>query len=199
VISDCFNYFFRDLHAFRKWPPRKFAKLSKISWKFWKFWNRISVDQIQSGREGEPLENEINRILGSKREDRFSDHFFDLVQNICSVRFSYLLRLSIFCKAPRDMRKFPQKCQKIAGYWDSAVYGSRPQIASKPDSSPPERSGLDNITSQPWSDATCPCTPFRSAYIRFVTILLLGKTRQSTRSDGTGASYVRPWLTRDIV
>ena len=63
----------------------------------------------------EPLENEINKILGSKREDRFSDHFSDLVQNICSVRFSYLLRLIIFCKAPRDMRKFPQKCQKIAG------------------------------------------------------------------------------------
>jgi len=62
----------------------------------------------------EPLENEIN-ILGSKREIRFSDHFPDLVQNICSVRFSYLLRLSIFCKAPWDMRKFPQKCQKIAG------------------------------------------------------------------------------------
>jgi len=63
----------------------------------------------------EPLENEINKILRSKREDRFSDHFSDLVQNICSVRFSYLLRLSIFCKAPTDMRKFPQKCKKIAG------------------------------------------------------------------------------------
>ena len=43
----------------------------------------------------EPLENEINKILGSQREDRFSDHFSDLVQNICSVRFSYLLRLLI--------------------------------------------------------------------------------------------------------
>jgi len=63
----------------------------------------------------EPLKNEINKILGSKREDRFSDHFPDLVQNICSVRFSYLLRLSIFCKGPRTLRKFPQKCQKIAG------------------------------------------------------------------------------------
>jgi len=63
----------------------------------------------------EPLENEINKILGLKREDRFSDYFSDLVQNICSVRFSYLLLLSIFCKTPRDMRKFPQKRQKIAG------------------------------------------------------------------------------------
>jgi len=44
----------------------------------------------------EPLENDINKILGSKREDRFSDHFSDLVQNICSVRFPYMLRLGIF-------------------------------------------------------------------------------------------------------
>ena len=63
----------------------------------------------------EPLEKEIHEILGSKREDRFSDPFFDWVQHTSLVRFLYLLRLSNFCKAPRDMRKFPQKCQKIAG------------------------------------------------------------------------------------
>jgi len=63
----------------------------------------------------EPLEKEIHEILGSKREDRFSDPFFDWVQNTSLVRFLYLLRLCNFCKAPRDMRKFPQKCQKIAG------------------------------------------------------------------------------------
>jgi len=75
----------------------------------------FSKNDLQLKGGPEPLENEINKILGSKREDRFSDHFSDLVQNICSVHFSYLLRLSIFCKAPRDMRKFPQKCQKTAG------------------------------------------------------------------------------------
>ena len=64
----------------------------------------------------EPLEKEINEILDSKREDRLSDPFFELVQRATLVRFSYLLRLCNFCKAPRDMRKFPQKCQKIAGY-----------------------------------------------------------------------------------
>ena len=63
----------------------------------------------------EPLEKEIHQILGSKYEDRLSDPFFDWVQNTILVRFSYLLRLCNFCKAPRDMRKFPQKCQKIAG------------------------------------------------------------------------------------
>jgi len=63
----------------------------------------------------EPLEKKINEILGSKREDRLSNPFFELVQNTTLVRFSYLLRLCNFCKAPRDMRKFPQKCQKIAG------------------------------------------------------------------------------------
>jgi len=56
--------------------------------------------------------------LGSKREDRLSDPF-ELVQNNSLDRFSYLLRLSNF---PRDMRKFLQKCQKIAGCWERAVY-----------------------------------------------------------------------------
>jgi len=75
------------------------------------------------------------------------------------------------------MRKFTQKCQKIAGCWESAVYGSRPPIASKPDSSHPEQPGLDNRTSQPWSEseATCPCTTSVSAYLRFVTIFSLKK------------------------
>ena len=30
-----------------------------------------------------------------------------------------------FCKALRDVRKFPQKCQKTAGYWEIAVYAGR--------------------------------------------------------------------------
>ena len=63
----------------------------------------------------EPLEKEIHEILGSKCEDRFPDPFFDWVQNTILVRFSYLLCLCNFCKALRDMRKFLQKCQKIAG------------------------------------------------------------------------------------
>jgi len=57
----------------------------------------------------EPLEKEINEILGSKREDRLLDPFFELVQNATFDRFSYLLRLCNFCEALRDMRKFPQK------------------------------------------------------------------------------------------
>ena len=73
----------------------------------------MTANSVKGGPE--PLEKEIHEILGSKCEDRFSDPFFDWVQNIILVRFSYLLRLCNFCKAPRDMRKFPQKCQKIAG------------------------------------------------------------------------------------
>jgi len=72
-------------------------------------------------------------------------------------------------------------------------------IASTPGSSSPKRPGLDNITSQPWSDATCPCTTSWSAYFRFVMLFLLKKARQSTRSGITGARCVRPWLTRYIV
>ena len=55
MISDGLDFFFRDLHAFRKWPPEENAKLSMILWKFGKFWKRISVVQIQCGGEGNPL------------------------------------------------------------------------------------------------------------------------------------------------
>jgi len=64
---------------------------------------------------------EIHEILGSKREDRFSNPFFEVVQKTCQV-LSYLLRLGNFCKGPRTLRKFPQKCQKIAKCWGRAVY-----------------------------------------------------------------------------
>jgi len=70
----------------------------------------------------EPLEEEIHEILGSKREDRFSTPFFEVIQNTCQVHFSYLLRFGNFCKGPRTLRKWPQKCQKIAGCWGRAVY-----------------------------------------------------------------------------
>jgi len=80
------------------------------------YFNIIMITTVFKGGP-EPLEKEINEISGSKCEDRFYFPFFDLVQNTSLVRFSYLLRLcnSSFCKAPRDMRKFPKKCQKIAG------------------------------------------------------------------------------------
>jgi len=103
-----------------------------------------------------------------------------------SVRF--VLRIcfaSAFSVRPRGTCESSQ-CQKIDGCWESAVYGSRPPIASKPDSSPSERPDLNNITSQPWSEATWPCTTSAGAYLRFLTIFLLEKTRQSTRSGGRG-------------
>ena len=70
----------------------------------------------------EPLEKEIHEILGSKREDRFSNPFLELSQNTCQVRFSYLLSYGNSCKGPQTLRKFLQKCQKIAGCWGRAVY-----------------------------------------------------------------------------
>ena len=62
----------------------------------------------------EPLEKECHEILTSKREDRFSDPFFELVKKTCQVQFLDLLRLGNFWKGPRTLRKFPQKCQNIA-------------------------------------------------------------------------------------
>jgi len=51
-----------------------------------------------------------------------------------------------------------------------AAYVSRPPIASKPGSSPPVLYGLDNITSQPLSDATCPRTTSDDSYFCFVML-----------------------------
>ena len=49
-------------------------------------------------------------------------------------------------------------------FQECAFNGSRPPIASKPGSSPSERPGLDNITSQPHSDSNHPCTTSSIAY-----------------------------------
>jgi len=51
--------------------------------------------------------------------------------------------------------KFPQKCQKIARCWECAVYVA---VLRSPRSSPPEQQGINNMTSQPWSEATYPHT-----------------------------------------
>ena len=57
--------------------------------------------------------------------------FLELVQKTCQVYFSYLLRHANLCKGHQTLRKFLQKCQKIAGCWEGTVYGSRPLIVSK--------------------------------------------------------------------
>ena len=73
---------------------------------------------------------------------------------------------------------------------------TQPPIASTPGSSPPERPGLDNVTSQPWSEATC---HLLKCLLPHCHALLLKKARQSRRSGVTGARCDRPWLTRAIV
>jgi len=72
----------------------------------------VLVNTSRSLKGGpEPFVKKNNEILGSKREDQFSDLVFEVVQNTTLVRFSYLLRL----RNLREMPKFPHKCQKIAG------------------------------------------------------------------------------------
>ena len=55
-----------------------------------------------------------------------SNPFFEVVQKACQVRFPYLFQHGHLLKSLRTLRKFPQKCQKIAGCRECAVYGSRP-------------------------------------------------------------------------
>jgi len=53
VISDCFDSFLRDLHAFRNCPPPKTCQVVLfIMKKIASFGREFSVDQIHSGGEG---------------------------------------------------------------------------------------------------------------------------------------------------
>jgi len=45
-------------------------------------WIRFGLVLARCLRVSEPLEKEINEILVSKREDRFSNTFFELVQKM---------------------------------------------------------------------------------------------------------------------
>jgi len=63
--------------------------------------NQKFTRELKGGPE--PLEKEIHEILGSKRKDRLSNPFFEMVQKKCQVRFSYLLRHGNLCKGPQTL------------------------------------------------------------------------------------------------
>ena len=78
---------------------------------------------------------------------------------------------------------------------------TQPPIASTPGSSPPERPGPDNMTGQPWFDATCPCNTASST----LSCLFQQKERDKAEVNrgasrgGTGTRCVRPWSTSTVV
>jgi len=75
-------------------PTNRFVSTTKISMKYVVNWIslriRVRSRNTQPHLKGgpEPLENESIEILDSKREDRFSNPFLELVQKVCQVRFS---------------------------------------------------------------------------------------------------------------
>jgi len=92
--------------TYTKLPTNHFVSTTKNSMKCVVNWiplricvrSRNTQPHLKGGPE--PLEKEVNEILGSKRKDRLLDPFFELVQKTTLVRFSYLLRLgkSLFVK-----------------------------------------------------------------------------------------------------
>jgi len=76
---------------------------------------------------------------------------------------------------------------------------TQPPITSTPGSSPLEQPGPDNITSQPWSEATCLCNTASSTLSCLFQQKERDKAEVNTSRGGAGASCVRPWLTRDII
>jgi len=79
---------------------------------------------------------------------------FGELQRNGKIRF-FLRRNTFFSRKsplPGTFRELDEVCSGVpedSRVSSGAVYGSRPPIASKPGSSPPERPGLDNETSQP--------------------------------------------------
>ena len=124
--------------------------------------------------------------------------FFELVQETCQVRFSYLLRHGNFCEG-RDTAKIAAEVPEDSRVLRARRLCTQPPIASKPGSSPPERPGPDNSTSQPWSDATCLYNTTSSTLSCLFQPKERDKAEVSTSRGSTGVRCVRPWLTRDIV
>ena len=70
----------------------------KIFTKKIKIFIETIIENIVKGGP-EPLEKEIHEMLGSKREDRLSDPFFELVQKTCQVRFQTCFGTLIYVRA----------------------------------------------------------------------------------------------------
>jgi len=93
-----------------------------------------------------------------------------LYKELCPGIFRYSKEWQSFTidRMPKSASNTHLTAEPIAK--QSAVYVSQPPIASKPGFSPPDRPGVDNITSQPWSDANCHRRTSDSAYFPFVTM-----------------------------
>jgi len=123
-----------------------------------------------------PLKKEINKMLGLKHEDRFSDPSF---WTGTKYLFGSFLALPLqFLQGPAGHAKVPAEVPEDSQVLRVHRLCTQPPIASTPGLSPLERPGLDNITSQPWSDASCPCTTSWSARCCFVRLFVLKKTGQ---------------------
>jgi len=98
------------------------------------------------------------------------------------------VRDKVTCEVPEDSRVLRANC-----------LCTQPPITSKPGSSPLEQTRPDNMTSQPWSDATCLWNTASGTLSCLFQQKERDKVETSTSRGGTGARCVRPGLTRDIV
>jgi len=145
-IERCGTYTFNSF-SLALWRCRNEGDLFKFgSWK---------IDAVKSCNQ---LLKIVLRYRGHLHEESFKGIFQYSKE---WKRFT----IDIVSKSAQNTHLTPEPILK-----QCAVYGSRPPIASKSGSSSPEQYGLNNITSQPWSDTTCPCTTSDSVYFCFVTL-----------------------------
>ena len=146
-----------------------------------------------------PLKKKFTRSYVRNVRTDFPSPFLNWYKKDARFVFRTCFGPVMYVRARRHCERSPKKCQKIARCSRCAVYGSRPPIASKSGSSPPERPGPDNITNQTWFDATCPCITISSTLSGLFQQKERDKAEVSTSRGGTGARCVRPWLTRKVV
>jgi len=87
-----------------------------------------------------------------------------------------------------DTAKVPAEVPEDSRVLRARRLCTQPPIVSTPGSSPPERPGPDNTTSQPWSDATCPCNTASGTLSCLFQQKERDKAELGTSRGGTGVA-----------
>jgi len=123
-------------------------------------------------------------ILGSKREDRFSNLFL----NWYKIRVKFCFVTVIYVRA-RTLRKFPQKCNKIARCWgEPFIYAKSDHLDTWLIPGPSETTGSRQSTSQPWSEAKCTCNTASST----LSCLFQQKERDKAEVSTSAGTFACP-------
>ena len=98
------------------------------------------------------------RTCRRKQSTNFPTHLLSRYKNHARFVFCTFFGTALHARARRHCESSRRSAKRYPGVKSVLFMVPDFRIASKYGSSPPEQTRLDNITSQPWSDATCPRT-----------------------------------------